>query len=258
MVQLTVISIDGYGPWTHTLGTDREHKLQMYQSMLYESLQNMFSVKGGLVFSNRFDEFFAITNGLSYSDHLEIKSKIEELFPFKITMSLATSEYPFMANRRAYLARASGFGKSVVADFKEEKEDDMVNLIHLDIENITKTSDITTPFEVTMIVQATLQILNNYCYKNNLLSFFMGGDNFVIISDNYPKKHSKKMADEIFNKLGLLVNCGIGKEHSPRIAMALATKNLDTIRVLRERNEEFPRILDSNSIPYGIEDIHIQ
>ena len=58
MVQLTILTIEGYGPWTHTLGNDREHKLQMYQASLYESIQNMFSVRGGLAFSNRFDEFF--------------------------------------------------------------------------------------------------------------------------------------------------------------------------------------------------------
>ncbi|MGI0075474.1 MAG: GTP cyclohydrolase IIa, partial [Nitrosotalea sp.] len=28
MIQLTIIKITGYGPWTLTLGSDREHRLQ--------------------------------------------------------------------------------------------------------------------------------------------------------------------------------------------------------------------------------------
>ena len=40
MIQLTIIKITGYGPWTLTLGSDREHELQMLQSkfcLLYTS-----------------------------------------------------------------------------------------------------------------------------------------------------------------------------------------------------------------------------
>ena len=92
MVQITLISIDNYGPWTHTLGNDREHKLQMYQASFYETLQNMFSVHGGLVFSNRFDEYFAITDGISYSTHIDIKTKIQQLFPFEIGRITPVSE----------------------------------------------------------------------------------------------------------------------------------------------------------------------
>ena len=70
MIQLTIIKITGYGPWTLTLGSDREHKLQMLQSSIYNEIQNLFSEKNCLVFSNRFDELFAVTNGLSLDDHL--------------------------------------------------------------------------------------------------------------------------------------------------------------------------------------------
>ena len=38
MIQLTIMKITGYGPWTLTLGSDREHELQMLQSQLYNKL----------------------------------------------------------------------------------------------------------------------------------------------------------------------------------------------------------------------------
>ena len=34
MIQLTIIKIIEYGPWTLTLGSDREHELQMLQADL--------------------------------------------------------------------------------------------------------------------------------------------------------------------------------------------------------------------------------
>ena len=37
MIQLTILKITGYGPWTLTLGSDREHELQMLQSKLYNN-----------------------------------------------------------------------------------------------------------------------------------------------------------------------------------------------------------------------------
>ena len=34
MLQLTILKITEYGPWTLTLGSDREHELQMLQAPL--------------------------------------------------------------------------------------------------------------------------------------------------------------------------------------------------------------------------------
>ena len=64
------MKITGYGPWTLTLGSDREHELQMLQASLYQQVQNLISKKNGLVFSNRSDEFFAVTNCITLEDHI--------------------------------------------------------------------------------------------------------------------------------------------------------------------------------------------
>ena len=57
-IQLTIIKIEGYGPWTLTLGSDREAELQMLQADIYHDLQNLFSKYNCLVFFNTFDEYF--------------------------------------------------------------------------------------------------------------------------------------------------------------------------------------------------------
>ena len=78
MIQLCIAKITGYGPWTLTLGSDREHVLQMLQATLYKNLQKYFSEKNCLVFANRADEFFAVTNGLCVQEHEAIKKQTND------------------------------------------------------------------------------------------------------------------------------------------------------------------------------------
>ena len=92
------MKITGYGPWTLTLGSDREHELQMLQASLYQKTQELFSKKNGLVFPNRSDEFFAVTNQISLNDHIEIQKELESKFEIKLSMSIGSGASPFDAN----------------------------------------------------------------------------------------------------------------------------------------------------------------
>ena len=102
MTQLTIIKINDYGSWTLTLGSDREHELQMLQASLYKEVQKLFSDKNCLVFLNRSDEFFAVTNGLTLEDHIKIQKKLESAFDLRLSMSIGYGETPFEANLKAY------------------------------------------------------------------------------------------------------------------------------------------------------------
>ncbi|MEM4202176.1 MAG: GTP cyclohydrolase IIa, partial [Candidatus Hadarchaeum sp.] len=64
-IQLTLIQIDNYGPWTVTPEPRREFELQVLQAELFAELERQFGSRGGLVFPTRFDNLFAVTNGIS-------------------------------------------------------------------------------------------------------------------------------------------------------------------------------------------------
>ena len=102
MIQLSILKISGYGPWTLTLGSDREHELQMLQASLYKEVQKLFSEKNCLVFLNRADEFFVVSNGLELEDHIQIQKSLEKLFDIRMTISIGYGESPFEANLNAY------------------------------------------------------------------------------------------------------------------------------------------------------------
>ncbi|MGB8025196.1 MAG: GTP cyclohydrolase IIa, partial [Nitrososphaeraceae archaeon] len=105
-IQMTIIRIEGYGPWTLTLGSDREGVLQMLQARIYYDVQRLFSERESLVFANRFDEYFAITNGLSTQDHILIQKELEKIYNnLKLSMTIGNGMTSFEANMNAYNAR---------------------------------------------------------------------------------------------------------------------------------------------------------
>src|SRR2546426_367149 len=114
MIQLTIIRIEGYGPWTVTLGSDRETHLQMLQAKIYHDVQRLFSENNCIVFFNRFDEYFAITNGLDALDHKEIQHNLAELYDdLKMSMAIGAGKTAFEANLSAYSAKKVTAGTEI-------------------------------------------------------------------------------------------------------------------------------------------------
>ena len=104
--QTTVIKLEGYGPWTLSLGSDREYSLQILQSKIYADLQESFSCKNGLVFSNRFDEFIAITNQINVGEHGRIYDDLSKKYDkVKLSMTIGIDETPLKSNKRAHFMK---------------------------------------------------------------------------------------------------------------------------------------------------------
>ena len=237
MIQLTIIKITGYGPWTLTLGSDREHKLQMLQSSLYKEIQKLFSEKNCLVFANRFDELFVITNGLSLNDHMEIQKKLKESFELELSMTIGHGQSPFEANLQADKARKSKtlLNKDLnIFGFVNGKSEQTVNIMHMDVDGSTSISAKKSPYEISSLMFKLYSEMSEFFLAQNSLTFFMGGDNFMIISSPTGKENATKFLELIEKKYGISMNCGIGTAKTAREAANLATKSLDTIREMRD------------------------
>ncbi len=247
MIQLTIIKITEYGPWTLTLGSDREHKLQMLQSSLYNEVQNLFSEKNCLVFSNRFDELFAITNGLSLNDHIEIQKKLAESFDLKLSMTIGYSDSPFEANLKAYEGRKSQIileKKHNIFGYVDGKADQLVQIMHMDVDGSTSISTKKSPYEISSLMFRLYSEMSDFFLTKNCLTFFMGGDNFMIVTSGNGKEYALKFLDFMKEKYGIALNCGIGTSKTAREAAKLATKALDTIRELRDSGKNQTQILE--------------
>jgi len=247
MIQLTIIKITGYGPWTLTLGSDREHKLQMLQSSIYNEIQNLFSEKNCLVFSNRFDELFAVTNGLSLDDHIEIQKKLAKSFDLQLSMTIGYGDSPFEANLNADKARKSKMileKKHNIFGYVDGKAEPLVQIMHMDVDGSTSISAKKSPYEISSLMFKLYSEMSEFFLTKNCLTFFMGGDNFMIVTSGNGKDHAMKFLNLMKEKHDIALNCGIGTANTAREAAKLATKSLDTIRELRDSGKNQQRVLE--------------
>lgn len=244
MIQISIIKISEYGPWTLTLGSDREHRLQMLQARLYEALQDLFSSSGCIVFPNRFDEFFAVTNGLGVDDHIRILQELAGKVDLKVTVSIGVGKTPFEANIKAYEAKAT----KAVLDSEhhiygfEGGAPDSVTIMHLDVENITSQTSSRSPYEISTVIFKLYGFMAEFFLKKESLAFFMGGDNFMVVATNNAKQDAREFLNLVKKEFGISFNCGIGTAKNCRQAAMLATKSLDTIREIRKSGQPKPEI----------------
>ena len=247
MIQLTILKITGYGPWTLTLGSDREHELQMLQASLYKELQKLFSNKDSLVFLNRSDEFFAISNGLNLEDHIAIQKKLEALFDIRLSMSIGYAKTPFEANLKAFEGkRLDTFlnKEHSIYGFINGQDNPKVTIMHLDVEDLTSTRKTNSPYETSSMIFDLYAEMSKFFLEKNSLTFFMGGDNFMVVSTEDAQQNAREFLDLIKKQKGITLNCGIGIGRTSREAVKLATKSLDTIRDIRDSGKEKPEIYE--------------
>ncbi|RMF31338.1 MAG: GTP cyclohydrolase IIa [Candidatus Nitrosothermus koennekii] len=234
MIQVTLIRIEGYGPWTLTLGSDREHALQMLQAKLYSDIQMQFSKSNGLAFFNRFDEIFAITNGISIEQHREILDTIRSSYDeLDITMAIGRGKTPYQAHLDAYNARNNSNGK--VIESSSKFEDGYVQIMHVDVDHFTsKISSRLSPYEISALIFDLYAKLAYAFMDHQALTFFLGGDNFMIPSNGISKDEALMIIDKVSKELNIELKCGIGKAKTAREAASMATNALDTIRDMRD------------------------
>ena len=246
MIQLSILKITGYGPWTLTLGSDREHELQMLQASLYKEVQRLFSSKGCLVFLNRADEFFAVSNGLNLADHVQIQQTLEKSFDIKLSISIGCGESPYAANLQAY----EGKKNNIILDSKYnifgyvDESPKSVSIMHLDVDGLTSKRKSISPYETSSMIFDLYAKMSKYFLEKKSLTFFMGGDNFMVIANEEAKNSIRDFIEFIKNTEQITLNCGIGTAQTARYAVKLATKSLDTIREIRDSGKEKPDIYE--------------
>lgn len=249
MIQLSILKITGYGPWTLTLGSDREHELQMLQASLYKEVQKLFSEKNCIVFLNRADEFFVVSNGLTLEDHIQIQKTLEKLFDIRLTISIGYGNSPFEANLKAYEGKKNKIilnAEHNIFGFMNGEFDSKVSIMHLDVDDLTSSRQTNSPYEISAIIFELYSKMLKFFKEKNSLTFFMGGDNFMVVANDNAKKFAQEFIKRTKTDLDLSLNCGIGIGKSSREAAKLATKSLDKIREIRDSGKEKPEILETS------------
>ena len=261
MIQLSILKITGYGPWTLTLGSDREHELQMLQASLYREIQRLFSDRDCLVFQNRADEFFAVSNGLTLDDHVAIQRDLKGSFDVGLTVSVGYGDTPYAANLKAYEGRRDGVVLSREHDifgFVAPSPDGAdggrspleASIMHLDVDDLASQRKTRSPYEISALMFELYHEMSRGFLEKDSLTFFMGGDNFMVVASSDAKACVRDVVGRIEEEKRrrdgdeILLNCGIGTASTARKAASLATRSLDTIREIRDSGGENPSVYE--------------
>jgi GTP cyclohydrolase IIa len=237
MIQITLIQIDNYGPWTVTPTPRAEADLQTMQSRLYGDLEREFGAHGGIVFFNRFDNLIAISNGMDYEDHALIQRSIRNRYPITISMGIGTAETALEAQKIATKMVQKGGGaqsaerREVINIDSLADSDSTVQIAHIDINHITTSlTDIETAFDTSIIVYNVLYNLMIEFSKIGGLCFFIGGDNYMAPSNGISKSELREALKRVDEKTNVTLKAGVGIAHSAGAAADLADLGLEDIR----------------------------
>ena len=247
MIQLSILKITEYGPWTLTLGSDREHELQMLQASLYKQIQQLFSAKNCLVFLNKSDEFFVVSNGLTLDDPIEIQKSLKKLFEVTLTISIGYGNTPFEANLKAYSGKQNNIllnQEYAIFGFIDNSLEFDVSIMHLDVDDLKSKRKDNSPYEISLKIFELYSKIGRYFIEKNSLTFFMGGDNYMVVASDDAKNSVQNFIDLIKNNDNISLNCGIGNAQTSRDAVKLATKSLDTIRDIRDSGKQKPDVYE--------------
>ena len=247
MIQLSILKITEYGPWTLTLGSDREHELQMLQASLYKQVQQLFSAKNCLVFLNKSDEFFVVSNGLTLDDHVEIQKSLKKLFEISLTISIGYGNTPFEANLKAYDGKQNNVilnEEHNIFGFIDNQLEFNVSIMHLDVDDLKSKRKDNSPYEISLKIFELYSKIGRYFIEKNSLTFFMGGDNYMVVASKDAKNSVQNFINMIKNDDNISLNCGIGNAETSRDAVKLATKSLDTIRDIRDSGKPKPDVYE--------------
>ena len=255
--QTTVIKLEGYGPWTLSLGSDREFQLQILQSNFYSDLQELFSNKNGVVFSNRFDEFIAISNQITIDDHAEMYDQLSKKYDkIKISMTIGIDETPlksirnchYIKDKKEYWIKSNIYGN--VNDISKDyiftsnfdssttAFDKDIKIIHIDVNNSTELTKDLSSYEITNLIIKLYSNISDIFLKEESLTFYLGGDNFMIIAkEKMIIQKVKEIIDSLYKLTKINLNCGVGYGKTGRKAAEMATKSLDLIRDFRKNGK---------------------
>ncbi|ABK78368.1 GTP cyclohydrolase III [Cenarchaeum symbiosum A] len=183
-----------------------------------------------------------MTSGLDAQGHAEILQKISVRGP-GLTMAIGRAEEPLDADMMAHKAREAGelLGDGIFG--RPGGQDGPVTIMHLDVDDVSSQARSRSPYEVSSAMFGLYARMSSFFVGHGALTFFMGGDNFMVVSGPRAKGAVRGFLDEM-NGTGVILNCGIGTGGSAREAACRATGALDKIREIRDSGGKKPQVYE--------------
>lgn len=217
-IQITLIQIDNYGPWTVTPEPRREVDLQTLQSRLYADLSQLFGSRGGYVFYGRFDNMFAVTNGVGVDHHELVQETINNRYPVSVSLSFASGPTPITALSKATEAlqcsgSAQDNARQQVLHGQQSEEIGEVTIVHFDVDDATgEYTDRLNAFDSMVRIKEGYMALTHHLRETHeALAFFVGGDNIIAACPVLDATDYRKSIAHVENVADVTLKAGVGR-----------------------------------------------
>ena len=240
-VQLTLVQIDNYGPWTVTPEPRREVDLQTLQSRLYADLSQLVGNREGYVFFSRFDNMVAVTNGLDRDAHALVQESVGNRYPVTVSLSIAVDDSPVAAlgTATSRLQDAGSAQDSARTEIlrgeplsEDERTDEDVQIAHFDVNDATgKYTDRLNEFDTFIrIEQGYAELMRYMRMAHDSLSFFVGGDNVIAVCAGMGEAEYADAVEHVNDAVGVELKVGVGRARTAQSAGMSAKHALERCR----------------------------
>jgi len=219
-VQLSLVQLDNYGPWTVTPSPRRETDLQSLQSRLYADFADFVGREDGYAFFDRFDNIIGVTNGIDGPTHERFQEHVRNHYPITVSIGVGTGATP-LAALGAATEQLQDAGSAQdptrteilgVGDTLAPNEGD-VTIAHFDIVDVTGTyTDEHNAARTTLDVRrATLELSEYMQAEHGSVARFVGGDNVIAVCPTLPQEAFDAARDAVADRTGIDLQVGIGR-----------------------------------------------
>jgi len=216
-VQVSLVQLDNYGPWTVTPQPRRETDLQSLQSRLYADFADFVGRADGYAFFDRFDNIIGLTNGIDEATHERFQERVRNRYPVTVSIGIGAGETPVDALGAAtQQLQSAGSAQDPVRTEILAAEDTVdegeLTIAHFDIVDVTGTyTDAENAADTTLAVRrATLELAEYMHHEHDSIARFVGGDNIIAVCPNLDREAFDAARDAVRERTGIDLQVGVG------------------------------------------------
>jgi len=240
-IQMALVQIDEYGPWTVTPAPRRETDLQSLQAELFAELASFVGERDGYAFYGRFDNMVAVTNGRDPESHRAFQRRVRNRYPVTVSVGVGRATTPVDALGAA-TEELQAAGSAQAEDRREvfgvgEREvpteaRGAVTVAHFDVVDATGSlTDRVNAADATLAVRrATLELATHLREAHDSVAHFVGGDNVIAVCPDLDAAAFDETLTHVHEASGIELQVGVGRGPTAHAAGDDAKEALEVCR----------------------------
>jgi len=219
-VQISLVQLDNYGPWTVTPSPRRETDLQSLQARLYADFAEFVGREDGYAFFDRFDNMIGVTNGIGRDGHERFQETVRNRYPVTVSIGVGAGRTPAgalgAATRQLQYAGSAqdpDRTESLGIDGTVDETDGSLSIAHFDVVDATTSyTDSRDADEVTTTMRRATLSLSTYLKEHHdSIARFVGGDNVIAVCPRLGTEAFARARDHVRDASDVDLRVGIGQ-----------------------------------------------